>query len=128
MEKTMNPYAPRVSTRSITLLMIVMTMTGLHMNRAQAQAPPEFEVASVKPNRMCNSGGEGSEREKITVSPNGVTMRNVSLRSCIRWSYGVRDYQISGPGWISSRHYDIAANASGPVSVPDLKVMMQKLL
>src|SRR4051812_44111665 len=126
MEKPMNPYALRVST--YTLLTMMMTMTGLDLNRAQAQPSAEFEVASVKPNRMGNAGVEGSEREKITVSPNGITMRNVSLRSCIRWTYGVRDYQISGPGWISSRRYDIAANAPGPVSVPDLKLMMQKLL
>ncbi len=90
--------------------------------------PPAFDVASIKPNQMGNAGGEKSERENITVSPEGVMMRNVSLRSCLRWAYDVKDFQISGPGWLASEKYDIAAKTAPPTSAGQLRLMMQTLL
>jgi uncharacterized protein (TIGR03435 family) len=88
----------------------------------------DFAVASVKPSQIGNSGREGSERENITISPTGVIMKNISLRSCIRWAYDMRDYQISGPDWLASQRYDIAAKSEGTVSAGQLRPMMQRLL
>ena len=88
----------------------------------------DFAVASVKPSQIANSGREGSERENITVSPAGITMENISLRSCIRWAYGVRDYQISGPDWLASQRYEIVAKSDVTVSPDELRPMMQRLL
>ncbi len=92
-----------------------------------APVPPAFEVASVKPNQSGNAGGEGSERESLTVTPGAVTLRNVSLRSCLRWAYGLKDFQISGPGWLASARFDIAARTP-PASNDQLRLMMQTLL
>jgi uncharacterized protein (TIGR03435 family) len=88
----------------------------------------DFAVASVKPSQIGNSGREGSERENITISPTGVTMKNISLRSCIRWAYDIRDYQISGADWLASQRYDIAAKSESTVSPGELRKMMQRLL
>jgi uncharacterized protein (TIGR03435 family) len=88
----------------------------------------QFEVASVKPDRIGSAGGESAPREKITVSPGSLTMRSVTLQTCIKWAYGLRDFQISGPGWLSSERYDIAAKASGPAAEPELRLMLRALL
>jgi uncharacterized protein (TIGR03435 family) len=87
-----------------------------------------FEVASVKVNQLGKSGGEGSRRENLQVSPGTVTMRNLSLRSTIRWAYHVFDYQITGPDWLGSERYDIIAKAKGPATEEEMRPMMQALL
>lgn len=92
-------------------------------------AQPSFEVASVRVNPRGSAGGEGRERESIVASPGSLTMTNVTLNSCLRWAYGVRDFQISGaPGWFDTERYDIAARPSGPVSGREMKTMVQTLL
>jgi uncharacterized protein (TIGR03435 family) len=85
-------------------------------------ATVSFDVASV---RVSQAGGR---RENIHVSPDTVTMRNVSLKSCIGWAYHVMDYQVSGPDWLGSQRYDIVAKAAGPAPEDDLRTMMQALL
>jgi len=40
-----------------------------------AQAPPAFEVASVKPNQIGMGGGEGSKRQKVDFAPGTLTMQ-----------------------------------------------------
>ena len=55
-------------------------------------------------------------------------MRNVSLKSAIRWAYHVFEYQISGPDWLQSERYDIIAKASGTVAEAQLRTMLQALL
>jgi len=92
---------------------------------AQGQA---FEVASVKPDKIGNGGGESAAREKITTSRQSLTMQNVSLQTCIKWAYGLRDFQIAGPSWLSSEKYDIAANASGAATEQELRLMLRALL
>jgi len=54
-------------------------------------------------------------------------MRNVELRESIEWAYGVKYYQISGPGLLHER-YDILAKSESPVPVSQLRVMLQDLL
>ncbi|HTB10249.1 MAG TPA: TIGR03435 family protein [Bryobacteraceae bacterium] len=86
----------------------------------------QFEVASVKPNHI--GSGETAPREKITASPGSLSMQSVSLQTCIKWAYGLRDFQITGPAWLASERYDIAAKASGPATEPELRAMLRNLL
>jgi len=95
---------------------------------AAAQPGASFEVASVKVSQTAKGGGEGSTRESIETSPGSLSMHNVSLRSAVRWAYGVTDFQISSPGWMSFERYDIAAKASGPVANSELRRMLRTLL
>lgn len=73
------------------------------------QAPPQFEVASVKPN------SSGVMKEMIETQPGGrFTATNVTLRQLIRNAYRLQDFQITGgPAWLASDRFDIVAKAEG---------------
>ncbi|MES1256950.1 MAG: TIGR03435 family protein [Acidobacteriota bacterium] len=106
-------------------LAYLMILGCLHVSPGRAQV---FEVASVKANKAGDAGGEGATRESVSHSPDSLTMRNVTLKTCLRWAYDVADYQIAGPGWIGSHRYDILAKAATPASPEQLRVMLQALL
>ena len=87
-----------------------------------------FEVASIKPNKIGNAGGEGSNRESVQASPGSLVMRNVTLITCLKWAYGVRDFQISGPNWMGAERFDISAKAAGAASEQQMRTMLRALL
>jgi uncharacterized protein (TIGR03435 family) len=89
---------------------------------------PGFDVASIKPGALARAGGEGSLKESIQFSPQTLTMRNVSLSTCMQWGYRVKDYQISGPAWTGSERYDVFAKTGAPVNESDLRRMLRVLL
>jgi uncharacterized protein (TIGR03435 family) len=91
---------------------------------AQAASAPTFEVASIKPTPP------GSERRNDVIEPTerSLTMRNVTLATCIKWAYKIQDFQLTGPDWLNGQHFDIVANSPGPVATSDLRVMLQQLL
>jgi uncharacterized protein (TIGR03435 family) len=93
-----------------------------------AATAPAFEVASIKISQIGKAGGEGSRRENTQVSPGSLNMRNVSLKTAIRWAWHVMDFQVTGPDWIANERYDIMAKASGPAPDPELRLMLQALL
>ena len=96
--------------------------------RADAQPAPSFDVASVKVSQLAKGGGEGSSRESVEISPGTLSMRNVNLRTCLRWAYGVEDFQIAAPNWFNVERYDVIAKASGPASKEQLRLMLRALL
>jgi uncharacterized protein (TIGR03435 family) len=89
-----------------------------------AQAPPEFEVASLKPN---HSGFPGFS---IIPSQGGkLDANNISLKRLIAVAYSVTDFQIFGNvAWLESDRYDMAARAPGPAGLPQLRLMLRTLL
>jgi uncharacterized protein (TIGR03435 family) len=95
-----------------------------------AENSPAFEVASVKPAapitgntiRVMMRGGPGSS------DPGQITYTNVPLKSVLMNAYGVKDFQISGPGWLDSERYDIVAKVPRGATKEQSKVMMQNLL
>jgi uncharacterized protein (TIGR03435 family) len=90
--------------------------------QSRTSAPLKFEVASVKRSQPGRSGtGVGTD-------PGRLTIRNASLKFCIGWAYGVKDYQISGPGWLDSEHFDIVAKAERGALEDRLRLMLQSLL
>jgi len=89
----------------------------------------KFDVASVRIDKAGSAGGEGQTGETITSTPGTLIMHNVTLRSCMKWAYGLRDFQISGgPAWISNERYDISAKAAGPADDAELRKMLRTLL
>ena len=105
----------------------------------QAAPAPAFEVASVKTSQDAGGRGDGggrgiqqilglSGRGNVSTSPGSLTMRGVSLKFCIGWAYDVKDYQISGPSWLSDGRFDIVAKAGGPAPEDHLRLMLQALL
>jgi uncharacterized protein (TIGR03435 family) len=93
-----------------------------------AAGPVGFDVASVKPSQLAKTGVEGSRRDSIDHTPTSLTMRNVNLSTCIEYAYGVKFYQVTGPGWLVDDRYDIVAKTSAPVPLDQLKRMLQPLL
>lgn len=80
---------------------------------------PEFEAAVVKPNHSA-------ERMDYGVRGSRLWGRNMSAKGWIEIAYGVRDYQITGPAWISDEKFDIEAKIGPPYR--DTKLMLQSLL
>ncbi len=95
-------------------------------------ATPSFDVASIRASQAPGRGGFGPgfgfRRDNIQLSPNGLTMRAVSLKAAIAWAYHVMDYQVSGPDWMGFERFDIIAKAAEPANSDQMREMMQALL
>jgi uncharacterized protein (TIGR03435 family) len=102
-----------------------------------AQSSPDFEVASVKPNKSANErGGE-------QWFPNRYSATNIRLRTLIHAAYGIPDpygprhYLAGGPDWIDSDHFDVEGKVGESAFPPNLsandrndqiRLMLQTLL
>lgn len=118
---------------------LVASLAVLIAGGAAAQtpdAPPAFDVASVKVSQNAPTGRDGGGRGllggrgrgSIQVSPASLSMRNVTLKNAVRWAYHVSEFQVSGPDWIDSEHYNIVARAPAPATEEQLQLMLQGLL
>jgi len=105
------------------------TLPVLLFAAAAAFAQPQFEVASVKPTPK-EAGGRGGNPfdTNIKETPGGVTMRGVTLKGAMEWAYHVFAYQITGPDWVDSDRFEIAAKTPGPASDDAVRAMTQALL
>jgi len=91
-----------------TLTLAIVPAAAVLMAAAQPPAAgPQFEVASIKPNKS------GDGRVMIGIQPGGrFTATNVPVRLLIRNAYQLQDFQIvGGPDWLSSDRYDVVAKA-----------------
>ena len=88
---------------------IVAVALILNCPLSQAQAPgqlPEFEVASIKPDKT-------NERMYYGLRNDSLTVRNIAVKGLIQIAYGKREFQITGgPRWITSERFDIDAKAA----------------
>jgi bla regulator protein BlaR1 len=93
---------------------------------AQAPAPTQFEVASIRPNTA------NDRIVTINVGPGGrFSVRGYTLKLLIQRAYDVMGWNISGgPGWIDSDRYDVTAkaNVAGDLTEAQLRPMLQALL
>lgn len=93
-----------------------------------AQAPPSFEVASVKRNTS------GDFRRGIGPEPGGrFGAVNVPLRDLVALAYGIpnsdADTRVIGrPEWIARERFDIAARAAGVPEPSAYPAMVKTLL
>jgi uncharacterized protein (TIGR03435 family) len=96
---------------------IVLTACGIAPIVAQTPAPapvqPQFEVASIKPNKSSDG------RVSISVQPGGRFMAtNVPVRMLIRNAYQLQEFQmVGGPDWIGEDRFDINAKAEADGTV-----------
>src|SRR5579864_1313729 len=92
---------PARSCLLLIVLMLPLALGFLHSAPGRAQSPtkPVFDVATVK---IVRAGDLQDDREDIRTAPGTLTMRHVSLKSCIQWAYGLSGFQISGPDWLGS--------------------------
>jgi uncharacterized protein (TIGR03435 family) len=114
----------------MTALALLVSL-ATYLGQSQVDKLPQFDVASI---RLANlNTDDDSSSDRVDISLGGrLTMRSIRLNSCVKWAYGVQDAQIVDrvgltAGLISER-YDIVAQAAGPTSDKNLKLMMQSLL
>jgi uncharacterized protein (TIGR03435 family) len=89
-------------------------------------APPQFEVATVKPSDPANCCARTWNRDARRFFT-----QNTSLKWLIRWAYGLNDKQIvGGPAWLDVDRFDVTGQIEGAKSPtdPEWRVAMQKLL
>jgi uncharacterized protein (TIGR03435 family) len=87
-------------------------------------AAERFEVVSIKENKSIRDDG-------TILTAGRLTVRNLPLRSLLRYAYRVRDYQlIDLPNWGGSVPFDIEANYPGGSTPPNAQVraMLRRLL
>ena len=87
--------------------------------------PRTFDVASVK--RASPPPG-GVDSSSMRLDPVRSTCTNVSLGKLLVESYGVKDYQVSGPDWLNTEIYDITATLPPGTTGDEVLLMIQALL
>jgi uncharacterized protein (TIGR03435 family) len=92
----------------------------------QSAAPqPAFEVASIKP-----APPQAPGRVSIGMSTDGARLiyTNVSLSDVIWKAYRVKPNQITGPPWLDTERFDIAARIPAGTATTLVPEMLQALL
>ena len=86
------------------------------------EAPPAFEVATVKPSK--SNAGINNLRDPVQA-----TWTNIPLAVAIRMAYGIQpDQLIGGPSWIASDRWDIVGKTDRPATWDQHNKMLQTLL
>lgn len=92
---------------------------------------PSFEVASVKPAAAQSGGGRGMIRIQGgpgTRDPGRITYTNITAMILLSIAYDVKNFQITGPSWLESEHYDITAKVPEGATKEQTNVMLQNLI
>lgn len=114
-----------MSIRNVTLGVLLSAST-LFAQNVPNTSRPAFEVASIRhvPSGPPPQGTVGGLR----IDGSQVHFAYMSLKDYIAVAYQVKLYQVSGPDWIGSERFDIAATLPDGVVPSDVSVMLQALL
>jgi uncharacterized protein (TIGR03435 family) len=104
----------------------LLAMIALAISPVSGQAP-SFEVASVRSaSAPVQTGGSTGFRESI--DPQQVRYSFVTLQFLITRAYAIKNYQISGPGWLDTEHFDVVARLPNGATREQVPAMLQALL
>jgi uncharacterized protein (TIGR03435 family) len=92
---------------------------------ALAQGSPAFEVTSVRPSP---DGPPAPGAAGVQISKQQVRFAYLSLRDYLGIAFKVPVHQISGPEWINSARFDVAAKLPEGASDDDFPRMVEALL
>ena len=108
-------------------------MSGPRLSAQPSQAAivakpsgPKFEVASIKPVPITNSGPPA--HAGIEIDGARVDIGYWSINQLILRAYGLPAYQLSGPGWMNSLRFDVVAKFPEGAAKDQLPEMLQWLL
>ncbi|HUK32818.1 MAG TPA: TIGR03435 family protein [Vicinamibacterales bacterium] len=101
-------------------------MTSLLVQAEPPEHAVEFEVATVK--KSPPPGTENSVTAGIKMDGSQVRIGALALRDYIAMAYRVKVYQITGPDWMATERFDIAAKLPAGVKADQFPAMMQSLL
>ena len=97
---------------------------------AQASAPPVFEVASIKEALPLSIENSQAVQFHVGMHIDGsrADYGFMSLADLIPYACRVKRYQLSGPGWMNERRWDILAKLPAGQPADRAPEMMQNLL
>jgi len=90
-----------------------------------AQRSAEFDIASV---RVSGRTVGPDYNNRLTITPAGLTGRNVTLRRLVAEAYGLQLLQVVGPKWLDENEYDLEARAGHSVGKEERERMLHALL
>jgi uncharacterized protein (TIGR03435 family) len=89
-----------------------------------------FDVATIRPAPPLDQAKvmSGQFRVGMSVDGNRVDIRFFSLSDLIRTAYKVKQFQISGPDWMSTDRWEVQAKMPDGATKDDVPEMLQALL
>jgi uncharacterized protein (TIGR03435 family) len=94
---------------------------------AQAPEPKvEFEVASVR--KSAASGADGAVALGLRMDGAQARIGSLTLRDYIGMAFRVKTYQIVGPDWLGTEHFDVNAKLPAGSTADQIPRMLQSLL
>jgi uncharacterized protein (TIGR03435 family) len=105
--------------RSCFLLIATLVVTTL------ASGQTAFEVAAIRPSQQSVEFERDGETKVVG---DRLSMRDVTLSTCVKWAYQVQQAQIIGPYHWDQQHYDVTAKADPGTSEETMRLMLQALL
>src|SRR5262245_52211245 len=112
-----------MSMRSQLILFLVFPVAAL-----LAQAPPAFEVSTVRPTAGPIPGVPPMFGQQRTTADT-LTVRHTPLIEVIRRAFGVVEQQlVGGPDWVRQQRFDIVGKAAAPATDAELWSMVRPLL
>lgn len=98
--------------------------TNVLIKRVDETAGPRtFDVASIKRAAIASNTGT-----RINNSPGRMSATSIRLKRMITNAYHLKDHQVTGPDWLNSEYYDLAATYPPSTSPEQVLPMMQALL
>lgn len=113
--------------RSLSLAFALCLLLGA---RAQAPAPAPaaptaFDAASIRPSKPPS---DGRMMMGLRTDPGRLTAQNMPLRQLIVAAYGLKPYQVQGPGWMDDERFDINAETTSPLTRPQMLKLLRPFL
>ena len=111
-------------------VMVMVVLLAMACYAQQPESQLTFEVASIKPAAPPEGGmmRVGSRGGPGTGDPTRFTSTNMSLSNLIVLAYDIRPYQLSGPDWLNSARFDVAAKIPEGATKEQFRIMMQNML
>jgi uncharacterized protein (TIGR03435 family) len=110
----------------------------MNMPSARAQSPQgkresapklEFQVASVRPANPRSQGEAlGLRGGPGSPDPARISFRSESLLNLLLRAFSLQPDRLSGPSWLISEYYDIAATLAPDTTTDQFKEMLRNLL
>ena len=108
------------------LLTVLFAGFGICTAAVGQAAPPQFEVASIKP--WTPTGQSTAVMGGLRIDGAQVRMSAMPIRDLLAAAYNVKYYQVSGPEWMTTERYEIAATMPAGSRMNQVPAMLQSLL
>ena len=87
---------------------------------------PSFDAASIK--ATPDSAVDPRKNGPVQLTGGNLNLEGASLWNLIVAAYGIKDYQLTAPGWMKSAYFDVAAKSPDAASLDQRRLMLQSLL